>query len=91
MGVIEDIMKALDRIPVWKRLQEIPGEVDVLKQRVADLESRLGAKWPGDVCKFCGARTLRLSHTRPINSNQAIEQRWHCETCDKTETRLVRT
>jgi hypothetical protein len=28
MGIIDDILKALDRIPVWRRLQEIPGEVD---------------------------------------------------------------
>lgn len=90
MGILEDMMKSLDRIPIWKRLQEIPSEVDALKQRVLDLEGKLGGKWPGDVCKFCGARALRLSNARPINSNQMTEQRWKCETCERTEMRIVK-
>jgi hypothetical protein len=28
MGMLEDILKALDRIPGWKRLQELPSEMD---------------------------------------------------------------
>jgi hypothetical protein len=43
MGIIDDILKALDRIPAWKRLQEVPSEVDQLKAKVAALEDKLGS------------------------------------------------
>ena len=60
MGVIEDMLKALDRIPGWKRLQEVPNEVDELKTKVAALEEKLGEKWPADICRHCGERAARL-------------------------------
>lgn len=61
MGFVDDVMKVLDRIPGWKRLQEVPAEVDELKAKVAALEEKLGGKWPADICKFCGERAVRLS------------------------------
>lgn len=33
MGVLEDMLKALDRIPGWKRLQELPSEVEFKRLR----------------------------------------------------------
>ena len=49
MGILDDILSALDRIPVWKRLQELPAKIDVPKAQVAVLEEKLGAKWPADI------------------------------------------
>jgi hypothetical protein len=63
MGFVEDVFKALDRIPIWKRLQELPSEVDQLKAKIADFETKLGGKWPPDVCKFCGERAARLANS----------------------------
>ena len=91
MGLLEDIMKALDRIPNWKRVQELPTEVDALKQRVAGLEQKLSGKWPADVCKFCGERAVRMSGTRGPNSHTHIsEQIWTCEKCGRKETRIIK-
>ncbi|MFH0342813.1 MAG: hypothetical protein ACHBNF_11935 [Chromatiales bacterium] len=58
MGAIDDFLKMLDRIPIWRRLGEVPGEVDDLKRRVAELEQKLNGKWPPDVCEFCGTRAV---------------------------------
>ena len=88
MGVLEDMLKALDRIPGWKRLQEIPSEVDELKKKVAALEEKLGGKWPPDVCRFCGERAMRLSATLGPSAGK-MEEQWHCKECNKTEIRLV--
>ncbi len=60
MGIIEDLLNALDRIPIWKRLQELPPEVERLKHRVAELEEKLGDVWPPDVCRLCGKRAARI-------------------------------
>jgi hypothetical protein len=37
MSIIDDLMKVLDRIPIWKRLQDIPNEVDGLR-RIAHVQ-----------------------------------------------------
>ena len=89
MGIIEDILKALDRIPIWKRVQELPAEVDDLKARVAELEHKLSGKYPPDVCKLCGTRALRLKNTLGPNTQGNMREIWVCEECTKHETRLV--
>ena len=85
MGVIDDMLKALDRIPGWARLQQVPGEVDELKAKVATLEEKLGSKWPPDVCKFCGERAARLANSWPPDGKGLIRQDWKCEKCEQYE------
>ncbi len=89
MGVLDDIIKTLDRIPVWKRLQIIPEEVDDLRNRVVELEEKLGGKWPPDVCKFCGARAARLTGTRGPDAKGKLYQLWGCGECSNVERRLA--
>ena len=84
MGFLEDILKALDRIPIWKRLQELPSEVDGLKQRIAALEAAL-ARCPADGCPYCGARAFRLKQ-QDMNGEREV---WECSECQKrAELRL---
>ncbi len=90
MGFLEDVVKVLDRIPVWKRLQGVPAEVDDLKARVAALEEKLGGKWPGDVCRYCGARAVRLSDSTRANDKGIIRETWHCTDCDADDMRSVK-
>ena len=86
MGIAEDILKALDHIPLWKRLGEVPSEVYDLKRRIAALEEKLGAKWPADICKHCGERALRMSHSN-VDATGKIRQTWECGSCKHNEFR----
>lgn len=88
MGMLEDIMKTLDRWEVWRTLQQVPVRTDSLERRVTELEEKLSGKWPADVCKFCGVRAVRLHQTRGPNKGK-IEQIWHCNSCNKYETRIA--
>ena len=90
MGVLEDFIKMLDRLPLWKRLGEVPAEVDDLKARIADLETKLGGKWPADVCPYCGARTARLMTQRGPDAKGIITDIWLCGECKQTEHRQVK-
>jgi hypothetical protein len=90
MGVIDDIMKALDRIPIWKRLQEVPAEVDGLKAKVAALEEKLGGKWPADVCRYCGERAVRLKHNLGPDGKGFMHEEWDCSACGQYDKRLVK-
>lgn len=62
MGVIEDVMKALDRIPAWKRVSALPSEVDALRARIEQLEAKL-APATGDQCPRCRAMAFNLVDT----------------------------
>jgi hypothetical protein len=90
MSVIDDVLKVLDRIPIWKRLQEVPSEVDDLKRRIAELEEKLGGKWPADVCRFCGERAVRLHVTLGPDEKGYMHENWHCSNCNNTDVRLVK-
>jgi hypothetical protein len=80
---------ALDRVEIWKQLQGTPQRISELEKRVAELEGKIGGKWPADVCKYCGARAVRLhSKLGPLQRGK-MRERWKCGECNRMETRLV--
>lgn len=84
MGILEDVMKALERVPVWKRLNALPAEVDALRKRVDVLEARL-APSKGDACPKCREMRFELIETRPEpepwGSMGAQETLYRCGAC----------
>lgn len=85
----DDLMKLMDRFPIWKRLQGIPLEVDELKRSVAALEGKLNGKWPADVCRFCGERTARLTAQHGPRDGAMIEN-WFCSACSQNDRRMMK-
>jgi hypothetical protein len=81
MGVLEDLLKALDRIPIWRRLQGLPVEVDDLKSRIELIEQKLGDTWPPDICRLCGKRAARLTGSQLDTKQKGVV----CEFYDCTE------
>ena len=91
MGLLDDVLKVLDRVPAWKRLQQVPTELHELKTRVAALEEKLGGKWPADVCRYCGQRGARLFYAIPRPNDQGfVVEDWKCEKCGKTDVRTYK-
>jgi transposase-like protein len=79
MGILEDILSALERIPIWKRLQGIPHEVDDLKRRLVELEGLINGKVAGAVCPYCGSRKFHLDHADMHGQREV----WKCDECGK--------
>ena len=90
MGIVDDLLSALDRIPIWKRLHQVPEEVDDLKARISALEAKLGEKWPADVCRFCGARAARLNDLFGPDSKGYTHEYWVCSECNRQDERILK-
>jgi len=87
MGMLDDIMKTLDRWEVWRTLQMVPARTEALERRVSELEDKLGGKWPPDVCRYCGERASRLHQSYQADAKGIIKELWHCSACNKYEDR----
>lgn len=89
MGLLEDIMKTLERIPVWKRLATLPDEVEALNKRIAALEEKL-APATGKRCPVCDALSLKVisSSPHPEFGFAGVKQdKMRCGSCGHEETR----
>lgn len=84
MGIIEDVMKALERIPAWKRVAAVPAELDALRHRVEALELRLAVA-SGDSCPRCRVMAYSLAESRPEpppwGQLGAMEDVYRCASC----------
>lgn len=89
MGILEDVMKTLERIPAWKRLQSMPDKVTELEARLAQLEERLKTG-TGSKCPSCGAMAFKLIRSvpaqEPWGSLGAMEDHFACSQCSYTNT-----
>lgn len=63
--MIEDVMKALERIPLWKRVAALPDEIEALKNRIEALERRLNPA-VGDICPKCKELTFVITASAPL-------------------------
>lgn len=74
MGVVDDMLSA-DRIPIWKRLHQVPEEVDDLKHASARLRKSSEESGQLMYAALAGSGRLGLSVLRHPTSR---------ETCVKT-------
>ena len=88
MGILEDVLRALERIPAWRRLQSAPQEIELLKARVTALEQHL-AQPAGDTCPKCRAMTFMLQQTvpepGPFGELGAMQDEYACSSCGYTK------
>ena len=90
MGLLEDIMKTLERVPGWKRIASAPDELDALKRRVEALEAKL-APATGEQCPICKERSLSVIASAPDQTFGVFgtqRDTLRCTACGHQETRL---
>jgi ssDNA-binding Zn-finger/Zn-ribbon topoisomerase 1 len=89
MGLLEDIITALERIPIWKRLTGLPAELDALKARVAELEAKLSQS-PGELCPKCRQHALIMESSEPdphFADVGTMLEHLRCTACGYTQQR----
>lgn len=55
----KDFLELLGKVPLWKRLSEVPSQVDALEKRIAALEAK--PRLP--MCEACGEGFAKLNRT----------------------------
>lgn len=89
MGLLEDIMLALERIPVWKRVKALPDEVEALKARINSIEQRM-AGGSGHLCPKCSSPQFKLESSNPnrqFGRVGILDDSFKCAECGHSETR----
>ncbi|AJY17842.1 hypothetical protein L0Z13_08515 [Burkholderia multivorans] len=88
MGLLEDIMKTLERVPGWKRISGAPAEIDALKARVAALEAKLAPG--GQMCPLCNEPAMKVTASIPhpeFDFAGVKLDTLRCSACGHEETR----
>ena len=80
MATLDNILTLLDKWPRWKRINDIPEQMDELLRRIAALEDRL-ERAPGEACPYCGALAMRLKR----QTLHGQREEWECGECGKNK------
>ena len=89
---VKDIIAILDKVPLWKQLKELPGKVEALEKRVAELEG--APESTGEMCPRCKRDTFELISTEPdpVFGQMGVQQRlYQCSSCAFEERKSVDT
>lgn len=89
MGILEDVMKAIERIPGWKRIAAAPDEIETLKRRIEALEAKL-APATGEQCPICKAPHFKVISSEPhpeFGFAGVKVDTLQCAACSHTEQR----
>jgi transcription elongation factor Elf1 len=86
---ISDILAILDKIPIWKKLKEMPSKIESLEKRIAELENK--TLKPNEVCPRCHSEEYSVVSTYPIKEMLRTfnVRQYQCKVCDfKEEIRI---
>lgn len=89
MGMLEDVIKALERIPLWKQVSVLPARVEQLEARIASLEAQLAGK-PGALCPMCNATGFARTASKPdpvFGATGLMLDSYRCPDCGHAEDR----
>ncbi|NQU27448.1 MAG: hypothetical protein HQ528_04095 [Candidatus Marinimicrobia bacterium] len=90
MSTISDLLKLLDKIPVWKTLNELPSQIKSLENRLKKLEDKLTGK-SGTLCPKCGSINYAIIKCYPDPNFSTFGKnriKYECSDCGHTREAL---
>jgi hypothetical protein len=61
--MIEDLNALLEKIPIWKKLVQLPDRIDAIENRIKSLEDKMSGS--GELCPFCNQPANNLLEIKP--------------------------
>lgn len=92
MGIVADVLAALETLPLWKRIKPLPERVDELERRIAELESRSGSASVGGLqqCPLCNSMQFKRVESKPdrhFGRMGVMSDTYRCLSCQHQEDR----
>ncbi len=85
---VSDLLKILEKIPLWKQLKELPAKIEDFERRLSALEKNLETDDSVKKCPKCGSKYFVLTDTKP-NLHLGIvgvqDRQYTCEKCSYSE------
>ena len=91
MVSLGDVVKALESVPLWKQLRELPRRVAALEARLAALET--GRRPDQPMCPGCQVPLNYLREQKeagPFGDLGARERIWQCSVCQAEVVKPVK-
>ncbi len=92
MGMLTDVMKAIEQIPVWAKLKDLPDRTDSLERRIAALEKKMSGPVSEDQCPKCGERAWFVESSSPdetFGDLGGIRRVYKCKSCGYSESKVI--
>ena len=92
MGLLDNILTALDHWGEWKQIRATPSKIVELEKRISELESKL-RRAPGEACPKCGALEFRIQRSdtaqHPLHRTHRTHY-WKCKECGYEDERTMK-
>lgn len=89
LGAFDDVMKALKRISVRKRVAALPQELEALRRRVEELEAIVAGSGGADRCPVCDATGFKRYASVPFKILPGVMMdSYRCPVCSHEELRM---
>ncbi len=87
MLTINELIKLLEKAPLWKRHAPLPDKVAELECRVAALETHLADRTSGAYCEHCGSGNVKRIGAVPDPAFGDVFgdklPKYRCENCEQ--------
>jgi len=81
-----DLLKILDKIPLWKRISSLPDKYASLEKRVIELENKI--KYTPGTCPSCTSSNFGVESMRRGEQKPNL-RKFACQDCGYSEIRTI--
>lgn len=82
--MFKDINELLEKIPIWKRLIQLPDRIDEIEKRIKTIEDKISGS--GELCPYCQQPAGKLLEIKPhpVTGDLGVNVYYYeCTNCHK--------
>jgi transposase-like protein len=91
MFSLKDLNELLEKIPIWKKLIQLPEKLDSIEKRIKSIEDKMSST--GELCPYCKQPSLKLLEIKPHEMLGDVGLKvgyYKCDNCKKDYERELK-